>query len=129
MTNILTQAKAEVADTLNAAGIKAFQYIPERIQPPTAVISAGEPFIERGLHQTFTDVDMRLEIALVASTATNVKSTEDLEGLITTTILALKDVNWDIESVSQPFGLEANNALYLAARVTVVASITIKEVV
>jgi hypothetical protein len=127
MTNVLTLAKAEIADTLNTAGIKAFDYVPERIQPPTAILVWGSPFIEKGLNPTFTDVEMRLNIRLVAQTATNVKSTEELDGLIVKAILALQTINWDIESVSQPFGYEANNALYLATDLTVVASITINE--
>jgi hypothetical protein len=129
MTNIITLAKQEVAAALIAGGIIAKDYIPERIQPPMAVLAAGNPFIEKGQTQTFTDVEMRLDISLIAQNATNVKSTEELEGLIVDALLALKGVNWEIESVSQPFGLEANNALYLAATLTVTASITIKEVV
>lgn len=130
MTNILTAAKQEVAEALTAAGIKAFDYVPERLQPPTAVIAAGEPFIEKGNAKTFTDVDIRLEISLAASTASNVKSTEQIDDLVVTAILALGEINWDVESVSQPFGMEVNNALYLATRITAVASITItKEVV
>lgn len=129
MTNIITAAKTEVADTLNAAGVKALDHIPERVQPPLVVIAAGSPFIEKGLEKTFTDVEVRLELTVIASTAANVVSTEQLEDLIVKTVLALQPINWDLESVSQPFGLEANGALYLAARATVTASITLKEVV
>lgn len=122
--NTLSEVRTEVTDQLADAGIKAVEYIPARLAPPVVVISAGNPYVENGLNKTFKDVLVRLEFRVVAETATNEKATDSLDGMICDTLLALS--NWDMETVSQPFGYEVNNAVYLAADVVMTASITIE---
>lgn len=111
----LALLRQEVADALTEAGINAFDYIPERISPPVAIVSAGDPYIEQG--QTYCDFTVRLAITLVAGTATNKTVTAALDSLIETAVNVTGD--WLIESVGQPFTFAANNAEYLAVRVTI----------
>lgn len=124
VSNTIGLAKEQVKSLLEAGGIKAFDYIPERIPTNSVVIAAGDPFIEPS--NVFGQQSIRLELTTIANQATNVTSTENVESLICNTVIAL-DGNWKLERVSQPFQLAANNATYLAARVEVSADIKIEQ--
>jgi hypothetical protein len=123
VTNTIGLAKEQVKSLLEAGGIKAFDYIPERIPTNSVVIAAGDPFIEPG--DLFGHQVIRLELTTIANQATNITSTDNVEALICDTFIALNN-SWRLERVSQPFQLAANNATYLAARVEVSADIKIE---
>lgn len=111
----LSTLRTEVSDALTGAGFKTTTFIPERVTPPVAIISAADPYVvETGT--TFNSFLVRLEVTLVAGTATNAVATENLDGLIEEAIICLG--GWTVE-VSQPFMLSANNANYLSARLTI----------
>ena len=111
----LSELRQEVATALEGAGLKTVSYIPERISPPIVLISAGSPYVEEQNTQ-FNTFLVRLELTIVAGTATNAVATDNLDGLIEQAIVCLG--GWTVE-VSQPFMLSANNANYLAARITI----------
>lgn len=108
---LLTEVKAE----LQEAGINSFDYLPERLNPPVAIVSPGEPFVEEG--DTFTTFKVTLDVVLVAGKATNVVSTDQLYDLIDTAIFNLGD--WKVSTVQRPYQLEANGAYYLATTLTI----------
>ena len=131
MTYTLAATRSEVAEQLQEAGIEAMDYIPEVLNPPLAIVFAGDPYITLNdtEKKTFKDVQVRLEVRVVAGRATNEVATDTLDDLICQVLIALG--NWDLQQVSQPFSYAPNgdaNATYLAADVVLTANITIEEV-
>ena len=120
--NEITASKAEYALALTALGLKVSSYIPERVVPPTVIISPGSPYL------TPVTVDgeylMNLELMVISATAVNVKSTELLD-LAIETILNGNPGYAHISSVGQPYALQTNNAEYLAANLSVDLRITL----
>lgn len=120
--NVLTQAKADLAEFLEDAGINAEYYIPSRITPPLAIISPNGTYVSQG--DTFSSFEVGVEITLIAQTASNLKTTEVLDEAICTAIGAIP-ASWTISSVEQPFALQTGNAEYLATKINVTTQITI----
>lgn len=120
--NEITASRAEYALALTALGLKVSSYIPERIIPPTIVLSPGSPYLEP------VTVDgewlMRLEVMVIAATAVNAKASELLD-LAVETILNGNPAYARISNVSQPYALQTNNAEYLASNLLVDLRITL----
>lgn len=111
----LSQVRKDLEDQLDEAGLHAFSYLPERIQPPTVLISAGSPYLSPG--PTYCDFTVNLTATLVAAKATNLVETDELDQMIETFLLATDKYN--IDAVEAPFSLEINNAVYLAVKINV----------
>ncbi len=109
---MLADVRRDLTDQLTAAGLDAFAYLPERIQPPCVLIAPGEPYLAVG--PTYCDFTVNLVATLVAGKATNAIETDDLDRLIETAILATDD--FTVAAVAAPISLEVNNATYLAVR-------------
>ena len=120
--NEITASKAEYALALTALGLKVSSYIPERIVPPTVVITPGSPYL------TPVKLDgewmMNLELMVIAATAVNVKATELLDKAIETILNGNPDYV-RIGNVGQPYALQTNNAEFLAANVSIDLRITL----
>lgn len=120
--NEITASKAEYALTLTALGLKVSSYIPERIVPPTVVISPGSPYLEPvTVDSSWT---MRLELMVIAATAVNAKAAEMLDKAIETILLGNPGY-CQITSIGQPYALQTNNAEFLAANISLDIRITI----
>lgn len=120
--NEITASRLEYALALTTAGIKVSSYIPERVVPPTVIMSPGSPYLEPVT--TGTGWAMKFDLMVIAAPAVNVKATEMLEKAIEALILANPDYA-QISSVGQPYALQTNNAEFLAANVAVALRITI----
>jgi hypothetical protein len=120
--NALTQARYDLAESLNDADIITEYYIPPRITPPLAIISPSSVYVRQG--DTFSSFEVGLEITLVAQTASNPKATESLDDALVLAIGAIP-VSWTIQSVEQPFALNTGNAEYLATKISITGQITI----
>jgi hypothetical protein len=120
--NEITASRAEYALALTALGLKVSSFIPERIVPPTVVMSPGSPYLEPV--RLDNDYLMRLELMVIAAHAVNAKASELLD-LAIETILNGNPAYVRIGSVSQPYALQTNNAEYLAANMSVDLRITI----
>jgi hypothetical protein len=120
--NEITASKAEYALALTELGLRVSAYIPERVVPPTVIISAGSPYL------TPVTVDgeylMNLDVMVIAAHAVNVKATELLDKAIETILLGNPGYAI-ISTVGQPYALQTNNAEYLAANLAVDIRITI----
>lgn len=122
MTNEITLAKEQFRDVIVAAGLDCKEYIPERIIPPLVVINSGSPYIQP--ETVGNEYTLNLEVVLVAATASNESSTEELETLIQDFLRALPSYAV-LNRVDKPFALAVNNAEYLSTNVFVEISITI----
>lgn len=112
---MIKEAITEAKTSLEGAGMKVTDYLPERINPTLAIISPSEPFVEEGL--TFTSFKVSLDVVLVAGRASNEVSTTELYDLIETALFNLGD--WTVANVQRPYQLEANGAYYLATTVSI----------
>lgn len=111
----ITATKAEFALDLTNGGVDVVPYIPGRITPPIVIMKSGSPYI---MNETVgTGYSLTLELLCVASTAENESATEDLDQLIEDVLNALPAYA-TMNSVSQPFALDTNNAQYLSATIT-----------
>jgi hypothetical protein len=89
----LKDERTKVVQALTAAGIRAYNHIPERITPPVATVSAGNPYVEDG--DTFGEYLVRLHVRVVAEKKTNEVMTDNVDDLIAAAIEALD--GWSIE--------------------------------
>ena len=120
----ITAAKAEFALALADAGLDVVDYIPGRVVPPVVIISSGSPYITP---QTVgNEYELNLDLKCVAMTADNQMATNALDLLVEQVVNALSDLHYiQMKQVNQPYALEANGAVYLAADVGVMVSITL----
>lgn len=117
----LTQARIDAKEALEQASIQVSEFIPERITPPLAIISAGDPYVTQ---ETFTDFTVRLRVTLVATQGTNEVVTSHLDELIEITLFNLGD--WGIGDVAEPTMVQANNAQYLSTTLEITKSFEIE---
>lgn len=122
----LSDLRAELAQMLNVAGVWALDYIPERVEPPVAVVAAGEPYVEEVFdNKTFdSDYTVRMEVTLIAGTSTNETVTDDLDDMICKVLKGLAG-SWEAD-ISQPYQIEANGSYFLASKATITTTISIK---
>ena len=120
----ITAAKAEFALALADAGLDVVDYIPGRVVPPVVIISSGSPYITT--ESLGNDYELNLDLKCVAMTADNQMATNALDLLVEQVINALSDLHYiQMKQVNQPYALEANGGVYLAADVGVMVSITL----
>ena len=117
-------AKAELALTLQEAGLDVLDYIPARLQPPIVIIRSGSPYVSPG--SIYKEFVINLELQAVAMTADNEQATDALDLLIEAIITALPQ-DAGFTDVSQPYTLAANGAEYLAATIGTNLYVTIES--
>ena len=117
----LQQERIGLKDSLESSGLIAVEFITSRVNPPVALVSASDPYIDEGpVYSTYT---VNYDITLITSVATNEVATNSLDDMIEKAFLATTE--WNIDGVGAPFILEVNNAQYLAARMAVSRTIEI----
>lgn len=119
----IATARAELVAALEAIDAKVTDHVPERLNPPAAMVVHGSPLLESGA--TFGSHLVRFEVWLVSKLGANARMTDDLDALIESALTALVADDWGIESVAQPFTYAVNNASFLASTITVTTSINL----
>lgn len=115
MANTLTSCRAELRLLLGATGdISVFEFIPERVVPPVALLEPGSPYMAQG--DTFCDFIVRMNVVLLVANGRNDIATAELDALICTVIDGVD--TWDVEQVEQPAPFEMNGATYLGVRLS-----------
>jgi hypothetical protein len=122
MTAEITLAKSELKLDLADAGLTVSDFVPERIVPPLVVMTADTPYLVQASIQT--EYDLQLQLVCIAANAVNKKATEALDQLIEDVVKALP-LYCLFKTVGQPYALQANNAEYLAANISINLQITI----
>lgn len=123
--NTLTDARASLAAILTDAGLTALDFLPERINPPVALITAGAPWVANG--ETFGSFEVRYVVTLVAPKATNDTATDTLDALAAEALVAVCNApDWGVDRVDEPHMLVVNGGEYLAASLTVVLATDIE---
>ena len=122
MTAEITLAKSELKLDLADAGLTVSDFVPERIVPPIVILVADTPYMT-GV-SVATEYDLHLRLVCIAANAVNKKATEALDQLIEDAVKALPPYCL-FKSVGQPYTLQANNAEYMAADISINLQITI----
>lgn len=117
----LTALRTEVADALNAASIKAIEYVGEQITPPAVVVLPAAPYMVPSQH--FGHFDVNISLLVVAGKGTSKASANALDSMIEQVIEALDD--WDLTEVSQPGQVNLNGSNFLGAVISIEQTIKI----
>lgn len=113
-SNMLASSRALLAQQLVSAGVTVSDHVPERINPPLAVIEPGTPYVQAG--QTFTEFEVRYQVILLAATAANQVASSELDRLIVAVLDAVD--TFDLDQVDQPSQFDTGSAQFLGTRLT-----------
>lgn len=110
--NTLTDARAELVDLLTEAGLTAVPFLPERPQPPLAIVTPGHPYLIRG--EQFGQHKIGLTVMLLTATANNEQATKGLDAMIATMATAVFAADgWRLGQVDPPQQIQVGTAGYL----------------
>lgn len=116
--SVLGDVREVIADALLVeTTAQVLTYVPSRIVPPIYIITADSPYVSAS--DTFGQFKANFSIEIVSPVSANDTNTEALDLLIEDAVVALSNERISFSTVSQPYGLEANNATYLAASISV----------
>lgn len=103
---MLSEARADLAALLESAGLRAFAYTPDRVQPPMAVIYPGSgEWINSG--STFGTWSITFDVEITARTGSNVIITADIDEYVEAVLQAVTDTpGFEVATISSP---QANN--------------------
>lgn len=88
---LTTDARQEIADALNAAGILAFPVVPETLTMPSVVIVPGEPYVIPDRIGPTLAYTASYDLTCVAQAADNAAGLAAVEGMIDAVLAALPD--------------------------------------
>lgn len=115
MTNPITQFRADVAADLAELGITTYDFIPESMVAPAAVITPGSPYVVPG--QVLAEVEVTLNVRVYSGAGTNEAVTQALDELIVNVLNALR--SYGTPSVGQPGIDRSYQQPYLVADITI----------
>lgn len=114
----LYSLRTDVATALNAAGVKAIDYVAETITPPVVVVVPGDPYLTEPQGTTpFGHYEVSISLLLVAAKGTNKAAATALDSMIEQVVGALD--GWDLTAVSQPGQVNLNGSTYLGAVISI----------
>jgi hypothetical protein len=105
-----------------ATSLTTHDFLPARLAVPCAVVMPSSPYVADG--DVFGSFTASFTVDLVMGQAANKVTANGLDDQIENALVGLVNAGYSVESVSQPYSMEVNNATYLAATVTVNAQIT-----
>lgn len=88
---LTTDARQEIADALNAAGILTFPVVPETLTMPSVVIVPGEPYVLPDRIGPTLAYTASYDLTCVAQAADNAAGLAAVEGMIDAVLAALPD--------------------------------------
>ena len=105
----IADVRAEVADAIRSRvpGLKVWEYAPEGLSAPAALIVADDPYVIPGPNKeqgvAFGESRLHLLVILILAGGTNQTLTGVLDGLILDVSNALRAANYNVTSVGAPF--------------------------
>lgn len=122
--SVLATVQGALADALgDALACKSFDYIPERLIAPCAIVVPGSPWVTSG--NVFGSFLVTFDVDVVVQTAANTTKTKDLTDRIEEAIVTLVNEGYSVIDVAQPSVLEANGAPYMSTTLQVSTTITL----
>ena len=115
---MIAEARAALATVLENGGLRAMEYVPERITPPMAVVQPSGDWVVSG--ETFGAFRVGFDVTLIVQTASNQVVSSHLDDLVDETLTAIADASgFYASAVSAPSLLSVQNAEYLSTTITV----------
>lgn len=111
--NTLTQQRTELVSLLTGAGLQAVSYLPARPNPPVAIVSPNQPWLEQGAQ--FGQYRSKFTVLLLTRTADNEVVTEQLDAMAVQVAVALAEGRFTLRGVDQPQSFQVGSAAYLGA--------------
>lgn len=118
MVNQITEARQDVAEALSGIeGLQVFDYIPNRLTAPAAVVTPGSPYVVPG--QVLGELRISLNVRVFAIQATsNEVVSNALDDLIVSVCEALRA--FGVVAVSMPgIDSESYDQTYLVSDITI----------
>lgn len=123
MSNVLTDLRVAVKSVLTAAEFRTFTTVPDKVTPPCAFVSPGEPYITRD-GATFGGEIVRHQVVIVAAAGVNDVKAESLDTLLLRALDALAaDDRWDVGDVDRPGQITLGGQAFLATAIELVQEI------
>ena len=115
---MIAEARAALATVLENGGLRAMEYVPERITPPMAVVQPAGDWVASG--DTFAAFRVGFDVTLIVQTASNQVVASELDHLVDETLAAITAATgFYASAVSSPTLLSVQNAEYLSTTITV----------
>src|SRR5690554_6280036 len=115
--NSLKILRADLTDVLEGAGLRCFDHLPRRVNPPIGIVLAGSPYLESG--STYGSFNVNYNVLILTKPGANAVQTDEIDKLATAAIVALMNSGWAIDSVGQPTFEELNDVAYLGVIINV----------
>ncbi|MDU6757760.1 hypothetical protein [Actinomyces sp.] len=122
--NVITQTRNHVRDQLEAAGLAAVDFEPDRLSTPQVVIGAGSPYLQQG--ETFSTDTLNLRLVCIAQNGPDYQVQRDIDEMIikvTDVLAGIPQVQ--AYQVNAPMTLVAEN--FTAPAVEITTTITIER--
>jgi hypothetical protein len=116
---MIAEARAALLAVLETAGIPAFENVPDRAQPPMAVMVPAADWIENG--EVFGEFTISFDVEIVAGSGTNQAISLALDGMVEDVLTAIAEApSMYAAAVGQPATVDLGNGpVYLGATITV----------
>src|SRR5574338_1031523 len=90
MVNQLSQLRNDIANSLQAAGLRTTDYI-GKLVPPVAAIIPADPYFYPAENGTFGEIAVGMQIVLIGPKTTVERATELFDDMILRAVIALPD--------------------------------------
>lgn len=116
---MIAEARAALLAVLETAGIPAFDNVPDRAQPPMAVMVPASDWIENG--EVFGEFTISFDVEIVAGSGTNQAISLALDGMVEDVLTAIAQApSMYAAAVGQPVAVDLGNGpVYLGTTITV----------
>jgi hypothetical protein len=117
----LANVRNELESAIIIGGIsKVYKFVPERPQPPCAILEPATDFLNVYENQYNADYLVNFQVKVIVPFATNQKETETLDDTLDTLIPAIWEHTTATKlQVDKPFILSINNAEYLSTNINI----------
>lgn len=122
----MTEARSELAELLQGAGLSVKNHVPAKVIPPLVLISTDEPMLDNEV-TTFNSVeyDYHLVLYIVGGTAATEEALKAVEVMTEKVLSNLGD--WTVDRVGAPAYRSSNDNNFLSVAISVHNTITIGE--
>ena len=115
---MIAEARAQLLEILEDAGLRAYAEVPERAQPPMAVMVPAVDWIANG--ETFGEFVISFDVEIIAATGSNTVISKALDEAVEDALVAITNApKAYAAAVGQPSAVEIGGGVYLGATITV----------
>jgi hypothetical protein len=115
---VIAEARAQLLEILEDAGLRAYAEVPERAQPPMAVMVPSVDWIANG--ETFGEFVLSFDVEIIAATGSNTVISKALDEAVEDALVAITNAPKAYAAgVGQPSAVEIGGGVYLGATITV----------